>query len=356
MSHIPFDPASPRSALHVWGADDSLFQQLSYFQSIHGPSLQLGRVLCVHRGLVDLVTLSGPARVRPPRHEAGQLGPGTGDWVVFDPLRERILEVVARRTALVRQSAGNATVPQLLAANVDTVFVVTSANEDFSQRRLERYRVAIAQSGAQAMAVLSKVDLVDENERQRLIGLSARVLPTVSVCAHDEHGLDELMPFLQPGATYAFIGSSGVGKSTLVNRLLGEDRQEVLPLRSDDTGRHTTTRRELVLMASGAILLDTPGLREVRLWAEESGPDERLVHLRCRFADCTHRDEPGCAIIEAVERGEIEVETLATLHDLERELAYQARRQDERLARAERDRWKRITKDQRAHSRTSMKR
>lgn len=352
MYSKPFDPASPRSALRLWGADESVF---SHFDSLlfHVPDhpLELGRVTCVHRGAIDVV-FAPPAdlehrRFKPPREGTC----ATGDWVAVDLSRERVHTILPRRGALVRQSAGDATVPQVLASHVDVVFVVTSANEDFSQRRLERYRVAIAQSGATAVGVLSKVDLIDAAERERLLVSMARVMPSVFVQAFDPHGLDPLMPWLEPGRTVVVVGSSGVGKSTIVNRLIGEERQAVLPLRSDDTGRHTTTRRELIRLASGRLLIDTPGLREVRLWADDMAPDERLAHLKCRFSDCTHRDEPGCAVLEAVIAGELEVETLESIHDLERELAYQARRQDDRLAREARQRWKQISKAQRSYAR-----
>lgn len=344
------DPASPRSALRLWGADDSVF---SFFDSLSltdpDRPLALGRVTCVHRGAVDVVLADDPhRRVRPPREASC----ATGDWVAVDLARDRVHTILPRQRALVRQSAGDATVAQVLAAHVDVVFVVTSANEDFSQRRLERYRVAIAQSGAAAVGVLSKVDLVDTAERERLLGLMARVMPSVAVHAFDPEGLDPLLPWLEPGRTVVVVGSSGVGKSTIVNRLVGEERQAVLPLRSDDTGRHTTTRRELLRLPGGPLLIDTPGLREVRLWADDMAPDERLAHLRCRFSDCTHRGEPGCAVIGAVIAGELEVETLESIHDLERELAYQARRQDDRLAREERQRWKRISKAQRSFARS----
>ncbi|HRE88500.1 MAG TPA: ribosome small subunit-dependent GTPase A [Myxococcota bacterium] len=349
---MPDDPASPRSALRLWGADESIF---SYFDSLslHHPdrALELGRVTCVHRGAVDVVLASGPGdehrRFKPPRDAAC----ATGDWVAVDPMRDRIHTILPRQRALVRQSAGDATAAQVLAAHVDVVFVVTSANEDFSQRRLERYRIAIAQSNARAVGVLSKADLVDSNEREHLLALMNRVMPSVAVRAFEAEGLEPLRPHLEPGRTVVVVGSSGVGKSTIVNRLIGEERQAVLPLRSDATGRHTTTRRELIRLASGPLLIDTPGLREVRLWADDMAPDERLAHLRCRFSDCTHRGEPGCAVLEAVIAGELEVETLETLHTLERELAYQARRQDDRLAREARDRWKRISKAQRSHAR-----
>lgn len=352
---MPIDPASPRSALRLWGADDSVFFHFCSLTLQHPDRpLELGRVTCVHRGAVDVVLASGASgpgiehrRFRPPRDAPC----ATGDWVAVEPSRDRVHTILPRQRALVRQSAGDATTPQVLASHVDVVFVVTSANEDFSQRRLERYRVAIAQSGARAIGVLSKVDLVDEAERERLLAQMNRVMPSLSVQAFDPHGLEPLVPHLEPGRTVVVVGSSGVGKSTIVNRLIGEDRQAVLPLRSDDTGRHTTTRRELIRLASGPLLIDTPGLREVRLWAEDMAPDERLADLRCRFSDCTHRGEPGCAVLEAVIAGELEVETLETLHTLERELAYQARRQDDRLAREARERWKRITKAQRSSTR-----
>jgi len=363
------DSASPWDTLRVWGLSPAHISEFLWFfetssKSHRGP-IELGRVISVHRGAFEVATSSAIVRASPPRrdgHDAPSVGSsiGVGDWVVVDTHLSRVVHRLERTSALVRQSAGDATVPQLIAANLDTVFVMTSANEDFSLRRLERYRHTIAQSGSVGVAVLSKSDLASDEAVTEMARRCSLVMPTVVISSQTGRGLGDLQPWLVPRLTIGIVGSSGVGKSTLVNRLLGEERQLVTALReSDATGRHTTTRRELVVLPNGVILLDTPGMRALRVWADDFDhhTDSPLAELasKCRFRDCRHRGEPGCAVIEAVVEGQVAVETLEVANQLERELAFQARRQDERLARAERDRWKAITKAQRVRSRASPK-
>ncbi|MBF5045786.1 MULTISPECIES: ribosome small subunit-dependent GTPase A [Myxococcaceae] len=275
--------------------------------------------------------------------------PAVGDWVAVEPgAPARIVHLLPRRTQLVRQSAGRRTHAQVLAANVDTVFVVTAAGQDFSPRRVERYLVAVQAGGAQAVVVLSKADLCpDLDARVAELEAVAPNVPVLAVSALEGRGLEGLRTRLRAGLTVAVVGSSGVGKSTLINRLLGEERLPTGGVRAaDDTGRHTTTRRELVPVSledgSRATLVDTPGLRELQLWSEESAlgsvfSDIEALAARCRFGDCTHAHEPGCAVQEAVASGALDEGRLASLHKLAREQRHQAARQDG-LARQEQHR------------------
>jgi len=276
--------------------------------------------------------------------------PAVGDWVVLRPdapLIERLLE---RRTVLSRKQAGRAIAEQVLAANIDVLFIVSGVDGDFNERRIERYLVVAHQSGARPVILLNKADLaqdygidlaaiIERIERSN----AAPVLP-VSALAGD--GLSALETFLYRGETAALIGSSGVGKSTLVNALLGETRQITRSVRSgDDRGRHTTTARSLFVTPGGWLLIDMPGLREVQPWASaeqlDAGFDDvRELAQACRFRDCTHCGEPGCA----VQASGLETERLGNYRKLQREIDYLERKADKRLMSETRARWKAIHK------------
>lgn len=295
-----------------------------------------GRVAVEHRGHVyDVITAGGTVEASLPgrlRHEAtSRLDlPAVGDWLVLDldHAQPRVHAVLPRSSCFVRKAAGQAVEVQVVAANVDTVFIVTSCNADFSPPRLERYRRAIRGGGAEPVVLLNKIDLLDSEE---VVSIYRDAVPDglevacLSALAGD--GLEALRPWLRSGQTVALAGSSGVGKSTLVNALLGQDRQDTQPLRSrDETGTHTTTRRELVPLPSGAVLVDTPGMRELALWALDSDAHHgegfeavEQVAERCRFRDCRHGDEPGCAVREAIEAGDLDCGSLASQRKLERE-------------------------------------
>ena len=289
--------------------------------------------------------------------------PVVGDWVaVVDGAdRASIQQVLDRRTTLVRRAAGTKREPQVIAANVDVFFVVTAANRDFNERRLGRYITAVWNSGAEPVVVLNKTDLdVDLAPLLEAIERAAIGVPLVRASAATGAGLDELREHIGPGRTVAFIGSSGVGKSSLTNRLLGRDVQAVAGLRNDDRGRHTTSSRQLVELTDGGVLIDTPGMRELGLLDDEGGLDTSFADVaafaeRCRFRDCAHEGEPGCAVVAAVESGELPAERLASYRKLVREIAAGQRASDPLLAARTKARWKATHRAMRARSKIDPK-
>jgi ribosome biogenesis GTPase len=239
----------------------------------------------------------------------------------------------------------------VLAANIDVALLVMGLDGDFNLRRQERYLVAAWQSGARPAIVLNKADLHEDVEgRLTASQASAPGVPVVALSAATGEGLDQLDQIAGAGETALLMGSSGTGKSTLLNRLLGEDRQRTNSVReSDSRGRHTTTDRGLFLLPSGWLLVDTPGIRELQLWADEDAVDRAFADIddlarECRFRDCRHQGEPGCAVASAVESGDLDEARLGSFNKLQREIAYTNRRQDQSAALAEKRRWKAIHK------------
>lgn len=325
-----------------WSAE--LQAELASLQS--EPSLLPARVVAEDRGLLHLLGSSGPrlasltGRLR--HRAATRLDlPAVGDWVAVDD-SDRIHALLPRRTAFVRRAAGERSEPQVLAANVDVALLVTALNAEWSPRRIERWVTAAWDAGAEPVLVLNKADLVDRADDfvDRLGSLGA-LLPRVVMSALRGDGLAGLEPYLGPGRTLALLGSSGVGKSTLANRLLGEERQAVREVREDDdAGRHTTVRRELlVLPERRGLLLDTPGLRELQLWwADGDGPEAAYDDIGalasdCRFRDCQHFEEPGCAVQEAIRTRQLRPGRLNGYRKLLREQAHEEKRQDTFLQR-----------------------
>jgi ribosome biogenesis GTPase / thiamine phosphate phosphatase len=322
------------------------------------PGLVPGRVAAAHRGAFDVWTEAGSVRSRlPGRAMHDGVDVGVGDWVgLGDGL---IRAVLPRRSAIVRNAAGLTTTAQTLAANVDVAFVVSSLGPDLEPRRIERYLVTIWESGASPEIVLTKADRLDDPwPLVAEIEAVALGVPVHVVSAVTGQGCDELRGRLGAGTTSVLLGSSGVGKSTLVNLWLGEETMATHETRvDDDEGRHTTTHRQLLVLPGGGLVIDTPGLRELQLWdvgsagLETTFADVEELAADCRFADCTHVHEPGCAVLGAVESGELPGERLHSWRKLQRELLAIAMRHDAVLRKAEVRKWKLRSREGRARAR-----
>lgn len=281
--------------------------------------------------------------------------PAVGDWVAVtarpgDATRADIHAVLPRLTKFSRKAAGEQIVEQVVAANVDTVFLVTALDANFNLRRIERYLAAAHASGAQPVVLLNKADVGDDPAaRAAEVEAIAPGVPVFVVSAQTRRGLKALAPWLEPGRTVAFLGSSGVGKSTLINRLAGERLQDTQEVREDDKGRHTTTQRELIVTPAGALVIDTPGMRELQPWDDGGGraaafADVAEIAARCRFRDCAHTVEPGCAIVAALADGTLDPARWQSYQRLARETAYEVRRVDPRASLQHKAHWKKITK------------
>ena len=320
--------------------------------------LEPGRVVAAHRGAYDVATAHGSVRARlPGRLVYEGVDVAVGDWVGVAGAVVRA--VLPRRSAIVRKSAGLTSESQTLAANVDVAFVVTSLGPDLDARRIERYLVTIWESGATPEIVLTKADrmadpwpLVAEVEAVA-IGVPVHVVSAVS-----GQGCEALRARLAEGTTAVLLGSSGVGKSTLVNRFAGRELMAVKETRADDDeGRHTTTHRELFLLPGGGIVIDTPGLRELQLWDGGAGAVEAAfgdieeLTLQCRFTNCGHATEPGCAVQEALRSGALSRDRHQSWLKLQRELRAVAVRSDARLRREEKRKWQQRTREGRSRAR-----
>lgn len=303
-------------------------------------------VLYGEDGAEILATLAGRLRYQAASREDL---PAVGDWV---EIRDTVIEqVLPRRSRFIRKAPGEKVEAQVIAANIDTVLVVTGLDHDFNLRRLERYYVTVRSSGAACAILLNKADLCDDPEaRAREVRSIAPGADVVALSTLHAEGLGALRPYLIPGETVAFVGSSGAGKSTLINRLLGYERQPTNAVREDDShGRHTTTHRELIRTPSGAMLIDTPGLRELQLWSggddvESAFPEIEDLAAGCRFRDCSHSGEEGCAVEAALDQGGIDPGRLGAYRKMQREAAYLHRQLDQRAQLEEKARWKKIHK------------
>lgn len=251
-----------------------------------------------------------------------------------------VTAVLPRRSRLARKAAGSATVQQVLAANVDYSWLVSDLGPDFNSRRIERYLALAREGKTKPVIVLNKLDLVSEKEAEEWAADAAEVgsgeVPVHLVSSYTGQGMDELRTYLTPGSTIVLLGSSGVGKSSLVNRLAGD--QELLAVREvrdDGKGRHTTTRRELLILPGGGLVIDTPGIRELQVWEGERGleetfPDIDEFALKCRFTNCAHGNEPGCAVNAAIEEGDLDEERLEAWMKLREELQIQVAQREAR--------------------------
>jgi ribosome biogenesis GTPase len=320
--------------------------------------LEPGRVVAAHRGAFDVATAHGNVRARlPGRLVHHGVDVAVGDWVGIAGAIVRA--VLPRRSAIVRKAAGLTSESQTLAANVDVAFVVTSLGPDLEPRRVERYLVTIWESGATPEIVLTKADRMDDpwplvaEVEAVAVGVPVHVVSAVS-----GQGCDALRARIPEGTTAVLLGSSGVGKSTLVNRFVGRELMAVKETRADDDeGRHTTTHRELIQLPDGGIVIDTPGLRELQLWDGGAGAvdaafaDIEELTLQCRFTNCGHATEPGCAVQAALRSGTLSPDRHQSWLELQRELRAIAVRSDARLRREEKRKWQQRTREGRSWAR-----
>lgn len=282
--------------------------------------------------------------------------PKVGDWVVITLFNNNELAVIhqtlPRRTKLSRKSTDKKIDEQIIAANVDLAFIVQSLDDNFNINRLERYLSVVYQGGVKPVVVLNKTDLCnDVEEKVNLVKERTGIENLISVSALNRYGLDEIIKLIEPGLTIVFIGSSGVGKSTLINALLGYDRFATNEVREQDSrGKHTTTRREMVLLPSGGILIDTPGMRELGLWNAAEGLSQTFSEFsefaeQCKYADCTHVHEAGCAVLDALSRGEISKQRYENYIKLLKEMKYLESKQNISAQIEEKRKWKSIHKE-----------
>jgi ribosome biogenesis GTPase / thiamine phosphate phosphatase len=319
-----------------------------------------GRVVLEHKHMYRVVTeqgdmlaeVSGKMRFQAAGREDY---PAVGDWVALHVRssegRATIHGILPRFSKFSRKAAGQTTEEQIVAVNVDTVFLVQALNQDFNVRRLERYLILAWESGANPVIVLSKADLCsDPGEKVAEVHAIAAGVPVHITSAVEGDGIGELAAYVRQGQTVALLGSSGVGKSTLINRLVGSEVLATGGIREEDgRGRHTTTHRELLLLPEGGLLIDTPGMRELQLWEADSGlsagfQDVEDAAAECRFQDCTHNREPGCAVQKALADGSLDEARYQSYLKLQKELAYLARKEDTRLQLQEKAKWKQIHK------------
>ncbi len=339
----------------------------SAFSSYEEERLVLARVAIAQGDFYYLYTENGPAHAEPSgrfyyRTPNRASFPVTGDWVaarMVAPEQALVEAVLPRRTCLSRRAAGSREQEQPLAANVDIVLLVCGLDGNFNLRRLERYLALVATSGASPVVILNKSDLcAGLPDRIAETAAVARKAPVVAASTRDPSGLDGLRQFVTPGATIALLGSSGVGKSSIANRLVEEDRLRTAEVRlADSRGRHTTVRRELIPLPNSGALIDTPGMRELQLW---TGPesidavfdDIAAIAENCHFRDCTHSGEPGCAVTAALDHGVLETARLASFQKLRAEAEWHETLSDPLAALERKRKWKAIHKQARSFNKS----
>ncbi|MCM2466880.1 ribosome small subunit-dependent GTPase A [Methanoculleus oceani] len=328
------------------------------FSKYTGPYLP-GRVACRQKTVWDVLISGGSvtAGISGTLRKLGRF-PAVGDFVVLLDQPEAgastIVDILPQKTRFARGTPGHEGADQVIAANIDTVFIVTAAGRDLNARRIERFLAITHASGARPVIVINKSDLADDPATlaDEIASVSPGI-PVIPISAVSGEGVDRLDPYLSAGTTIALIGSSGVGKSTLINRLMGSPVQDTSHTRDyDDKGRHTTTVRQLFVLAGGALMIDNPGLREVGIGTASAGiagtfPDILELAENCRFSDCRHEEEPGCAVRAAVAAGTLSAARLESFQRLVQELAFEQDKAEIGLVRLEKKRWKPIGKLQR---------
>ncbi|MBM7584245.1 ribosome biogenesis GTPase [Bacillus pakistanensis] len=322
--------------------------------------LLLGRVFAEYQSMYSILTTNGEIKAKISGKffhgvQTREDLPAVGDWVFLHAVDEEtglIDRILPRQSKFSRKKAGIEADEQIIAANVDYLFIVSSLNDELNPRRLERYLLLCWDSGANPVIVLSKSDTCDEvEEKKEMIENIAMGVPVLVTSSVEDTGLEELKAFMRNGHTIALVGSSGVGKSTLLNALIGEQIQDVQQVREKDSkGKHTTTHREMFLTEEEAFIIDTPGMRELQMWDGEKGLSTQFAEVEelaseCRFRDCSHHNEPGCYIQKSLENGELSLERFESYLKLQREIAYQKRKNDKRLESLERKKWKKQSKN-----------
>lgn len=338
--------------LREWGLDDFVVKQIGQSEISN-----LGRIVTEGNKIYKIITneglITGEVSGKAIYDATGTDDfPAVGDWVLLDRVDAQsgnaiILKVLKRKSKLSRKVAGKRFDEQIIATNIDTIFITMSVNNDFNIRRLERYLTIVWDSMAVPVILLTKIDLCQNIDSKMLeIEAASPGVDILTSSAVTGEGIQQIAKYLGPGKTVAFVGSSGVGKSSIINYLKGEKIMAVKELRNDDKGRHTTTHRQLVPMASGGVIIDTPGMREIQIMDVDTSLDKTFTDIEtlakdCKFNNCQHQSEPGCAIQEALENGTLDRGRWDNYIKMKKEIEYFIRKTDKK---AESEYWNKIKK------------